>query len=597
MAVIRTNARSFNGGEVTPEFWGNYADQKYQTGLALCRNFLPLPHGPAQSRPGTAYVRAAKDSTKRVRLIPFSFSTTQTMVIELGAGYFRFHTMGGTLLSAPNVPYEITNPYAEADLFDIHYVQANDVLTLVHPNYPPRELRRLGALNWQLTTILFSSTLVAPANVVATATLAPEPNNQRTYSYVVTTVSPDGKDESVQSLVATCTNNLLQTGAYNTITFDAVAGATRYNVYRDTVGLFAYVGQTTTTSFRDDNIAEDYSKTPPIALNPFVGMGNYPGAVSYYEQRRVFAGTTNAPQTVFLTKTGTESNLNYSVPTRDDDGISFRIAAREANTIRHVVPLQNLVLLTSSAEFRITSVNSDAITPTSISVKPQSYVGANNVQPVIVNNNLIYAAARGGRVRELAFNFNYQGYVTGDLSLRAPHLFDGLTIVDMAFVKSPQPVVYFVSSNGKLLALTYVPEQQISSWSQHDTDGFYESVTAVAEGDFDALYCVVRRTVNGQSVRYVERFASRLFLDPADAFFVDAGMTYSGAPATTISGLTWLEGKTVNILADGAVHPQRVVTGGSITLDNPASKVQIGLPITADIQTLPMAVGLDNGAA
>ena len=291
-----------------------------------------------------------------------------------------------------------------------------------------------------------------------------------------------------------------------------------------------------------------------------------------------------------MTRSGTESNLSFSIPTRDDDAIRFRVAAREANTIRHIVPLGDLILLTGSAEWRITSVNSDVLTPTTISVRPQSYIGANNVQPVIVNNNLLYAASRGGHVREMAYNDQAGGFVTGDLSLRAPHLFDSLTIADMAFAKAPQPIIWFVSSNGKLLGLTYVPEQQVGAWHQHDTDGNFESVAVVAEGDEDALYAVIRRTVDGNSVRYVERMASRLFVDPADAFFVDAGATYDGAPVTTISGLTWLEGKTVSILADGAVHPQRVVTAGSITLDVEASKVQVGLPYESDLQTLPMAI-------
>ena len=277
------------------------------------------------------------------------------------------------------------------------------------------------------------------------------------------------------------------------------------------------------------------------------------------------------------------------VPT--DEG---RVAAREANTIRHIVPLTQLLLLTSSAEWRVTSVNSDAITPNTISVRPQSYVGASNVQPVIINNSLIYGAARGGHVRELGYSWQANGFITGDLSLRAAHLFDTFDVVDMTYAKAPQPLVWFISTSGKLLGLTYVPEQQIGAWHQHDTDGVFESCTVVAEGSEDVLYCVIRRTIGGNSVRYVERMASRQFTDQADAFFVDCGLTYSGAPATTISGLTHLEGKTVSILADGAVHPQRVVTGGAITLDQAASKVQIGLPITADLQTLPMAAQIDG---
>jgi hypothetical protein len=154
--------------------------------------------------------------------------------------------------------------------------------------------------------------------------------------------------------------------------------------------------------------------------------------------------------------------------------------------------------------------------------------------------------------------------------------------------------VWFVSSNGNLLGLTYVPEQQIGSWHHHETDGVFESIATVAEGNEERLYAVVRRTINGQTVRYVERMASLLVSDIADCFFVDAGSTYSGAPATSITGLDWLEGETVAILADGAVQNQKKVTGGAITLDHPASTVHVGLPYTADLQTLPPALQVDG---
>ena len=593
MANIRTLQRSFSGGEISPEMFGRNDDAKYQSGLARCRNFITKPQGPAENRPGFAFVRAVKDSTKKVRLIPFTYSTTQTMVIEMGPGYFRFHTQGATLMSG-GVPYEIANPYAEADLFDVHYVQSADVLTLAHPNYAPRELRRLGATNWQLTTLSFAAPIAAPG--APTLVAAGHTAVKYTYYYVVTAVDSEGVSESAASAASSVGGNLFETGATVTISWAAVTGASRYNVYKLQGGLYGYIGQTTGLSIVDDNISPDLGKTPPLYDSVFGGAGDYPGAVSYFEQRRCFAGTTNKPQNIWMTKSGTESNMSYSLPIRDDDRIAFRVAAREANTIRHIVPLTQLLLLTSSAEWRVTSVNSDAITPSTISVCPQSYVGSSNVQPVIINNTLIYGAARGGHVRELAYNWQASGFITGDLSLRAPHLFDTFDIVDMAYAKAPQPMVWFVSTSGRLLGLTYVPEQQVGAWHWHDTDGVFESCTVVAEGGEDALYCVIRRTINGNSVRYVERMASRQFTDQADAFFVDAGATYSGVPADVISGLGYLEGKTVSILADGAVHPQRVVTGGSITLDIEASTVQIGLPIEADLQTLPLAVQLQDGS-
>lgn len=730
MPNIRTLARSFNGGEVTPEFYGQLADSKFQTGLALARNMEILAHGPAQNRGGFAFVRATKDSgSKKSRVIPYSYSTTQTFCIEMGAGYFRFHTNGATLLvsgapaysgatayvpgnvvvqggvnyyctanttgnAPPNATYwyampagnifEVPNSFAEADLFDIHYVQSQDVLTLVHPNYPPSELQRRGAIYWTLVAESFASDLTAPGSVVATPSAV---DTTTTYNYKVTAVGDTGVQESLASANASCTNNLLTSGRYNTITWAAATGATRYNVYKQSNGLYGYVGQTDALTFKDDNITADISKTPPIQSTPFTGASNYPGAVSYFEQRKTYAGTLNKPQNLWLTQSGTETNLGYGIPTRDTDAIAFRIAAREANTIRHIVPLNQLILLTSSAEYRVTSVNSDALTPTSISVRPQSYVGASNVQPVIINNNLLYAAARGGHVRELGYSWQQQAYTSGDLSLRAPHLFDGYTILDMAFAKSPQPIAWMPSSSGNLLGITYVPEQSIGAWHHHDSftkaaQSLIESVCVVAEGDEDVLYAVIQRVINNTVVRYIERKHSRLFTEAQDQFFVDAGASYdvpltitgvtstnpvvvtaaahgfsngdlvdisrvvglaivdaggvvtslingkrykvsaastntfaltdqdSGANidgstwppylnggyvrkaiSTISSGLSHLEGETVSILGDGAVMPRQVVTGGALpaALDNPCSRIQIGLPVTSDMQLLPTA--------
>jgi hypothetical protein len=722
MASVRHLFRSFAGGEMSPEMFGRVDDAKFQTGAAKVRNFVPMPQGPLENRAGFAFVREVKDSTKKARLLPFTYSTTQTMVIELGAGYIRFHTQGATLgpgtpaayngattyavgalvsysganyyciaATTGNLPtnttywyalpagiYEIPNPYAESDLFDIHYVQSADVLTLVHPNYAPRELRRLGATSWTLTTISFASSISAPAAPTLTESL---PHSEYNYTYVVTSLASDGISESAASSSSTINGDFGQSGYYITISWGAVSGASRYRIYKLQGGLYGFIGETATTSIVDDNIAPDMSITPPVYDTVFASSGNYPGAVSYFEQRRIFAGTTNAPQTLWMTRSGTESDMSYSIPTEDTDRINFRVAAREANTIRHIVPLTQLLALTSAAEWRISPVNSDVITPTTISVRPQSYIGASNVQPSIVNNTVVYGAARGGHVRELGYSWQASGFVTGDLSLRAAHLFDNYEISDMCYSKSPQPVLWFVSSTGYLLSLTYVPDQQIGAWAWHDTDGTFESCTSVAEGSEDALYAVVKRTIGGTTKRYVERMASRQVGELKNCFHVDSGLTFNGTnttattvtvtggtawdssevltitasgaifqyPATTdvgdaivltatdgtqyrltilsttsttvatarvdktlavafrgvatatwafardsISGLSHLEGKTVSILADGAVMPQRTVTSGAVTLQRPSVVVQVGLPYQSDLQTMPISMNVDG---
>lgn len=640
MPNIRTYARSFIGGEVTPEFFGQIADAKFQTGLAKCRNFVVLPHGPVANRPGTKFVKAVKTAAKRTRLIPFIYSSTQTFAVEVGDGYLRFHTQGATLLAGspaayngataytvgdlvssggvnyyciaattgnapPNATYwyampadgtyEIPTPYAEANLFALHYVQSQDVLTIVHPSYAPRELRRYSATKWVLATISFASDLAAPGSVTATPSAV---DVTTTYSYKVTAVDSTGREEGLPSSAATCTNNLLTAGRYNTVGWAAVSGAVRYNVYKQDNGLYGYIGQTDGTTFRDENITADLSKTPPIANTPFSGSDNYPSAVTYYEQRRVFGGTNNKPQSFWLTRTGTESNLAYSIPTRDDDAIAYRIAARERNAIKHLVPLTSLLALTSSAEFGIASSDSGAITPATTTIRPQSYVGANDMQPLVINNTVLFGAARGGHLRELGYNWQAQGFLTGDLCLRAPHLFDNYDLEDGAYAKAPYPIVWTISSSGKLLGMTYIPEQQVGPWHQHDSytgDGQYmsefESVCVVPEGAEDAVYVVVKRYINGSNVRYVERFNQRYFSAAEDAYFVDCGVTYDGTPVDTVSsGLSHLEGEVVNILVDGAVHPQRTVASGTVTLDVEGSVIHIGLPIEADLQTLPLVL-------
>lgn len=667
--------RSFAGGEITPELAGRIDLTKYQTGLALARNFITLPHGPATRRPGFEFVRAAGDSTRAVRLIPFAFSATQTVVLEFGHEYIRFHIEGATLLDpGTGLPYSIATPYQSADLFDLHHAQSADIITITHPGYATRELARNAATDWTLTEVSFAAPSNAPTGVTATPTVAVSTNLTQA-KYVVTAVQADGVTESLASATASATNNLTLAGNYNTITWTGVDGAPRYNVYKLRGGVFGYIGQvvpaagvtktlgsmlqgtpfsqsktvtanTTTAhgfstgdyvliegadyswwngyfqitvvdadtftfvsskktfaagsggtvsipslSLTDDNVLADTTQSPPediIALNS--GAGDYPAATVYHEQRRWFAGTNDKPQVLWATRTGTEANLTSSIPSREADGMELRIAASQYNQIRHLVALSDLIALTAGGEFRVYSEGAPAITPTSVTIKPQGYSGASNVQPVVTTGSILYVQAQGSRVRELAYSWEANAYRTTDVSIMAPHRFNGYGVTQMAFTRAPDATLWVVRDDGTLLGMTYVPDQQVYGWHAHDTDGAFESVCVVSEGNEDVLYAVVRRTIGGTALRYVERLHTRMFTEVEDAFYVDSGLTYSGTPVTTLSGLGHLEGKVVDILTDGAVHPQRTVTAGAITLDYAASKVHVGLPMTSDLRTLPLAM-------
>ena len=299
-----------------------------------------------------------------------------------------------------------------------------------------------------------------------------------------------------------------------------------------------------------------------------------------------------------MTRSATESNLTQSVPLRDDDAIVMPIKASQQNRIRHLVPLVDLLAFTVGGEFRIFAKNSDALTPASATPKAQSYVGANNVQPAIAENAVLYAQASGGHVREFAYTgegLAGAAFSNLDISVLAPHLFDGYTMVDMAFSRtSTCPVLWVVRSDGVLLGMTYVPGQNVRAWHQHTTDGLFESVCCVAENGEDVLYAVVQRAINSRQVRSIERLHTRQFTNQEDAFFVDCGLSYSGAATTTITGLWHLEGRSVVALADGAVVDGLTVTAGTVELPALASVAHVGLVINAELQTLPVSYQTDE---
>ena len=602
MATQRIYSRSFAGGLVSRDMWGRVDDGKYQTGLAECLNFIVRPQGAAENRPGTTFVNFAKYDDRPCRVIPFVFNSTQVMALELGHNYIRFHAMGQTLMNG-GVPYEIFAPWTSDMVMDIHYVQSADVVTLVHPGMAPRELRRLGALSWQLVIPSFATPMWAGSVNVSTYN-ADTSAITMSYQYAVTSIRASDGAESVVIELAPVTNNLFVTGSTNTITVTSSDTTIRgFVVYKKSGGQYGYIGRLTSSAgghLVDNNIAADMSRTPPLYDDTI--QSAYPSAVGYYEQRKVFAGGDNTPQNVWMTRSGTENQMTYSIPVRDDDRVAFKIAAREVDAIRHLVPMNNLLALTSSAEWRISAGSADAVTPTNISAKPQSYVGASNVQPVVVNNTAIFCGARGGHLFELGYNWQAQGYATGDLSLRNADLFEYKAVKDLAYAKAPYPIVWAISSDGSLLGMTYIPEQQIGAWHRHTTqNGSFESICTMAEyAEQDMPYLVVKRTLGGTQRRCIERLLWRKVSAEVEggqiqySHFLDCGISSDyGYPSGVITGLNHLEGETVHILVDGIVEPPQVVSGGAVRVDRPVVVASVGLPIEARIRTLPVAIGGD----
>lgn len=591
--------RSFAGGEIAPALYGRADQAKYATGARQILNFMVQRFGGVTNRAGSKLVRETVGSTagKTTRLRRFVYNAAQTYCLELGNYTLRLTQVGvpvtvsgltawnsgtayatGELCSYSGVnyyaktgstnkqpdtnptewyampvdgTYEIPTPYAHADLRRLQFKQSADVMTLVHPTYPVYELRRYAATKWILAAAVFAPSIAAPGSVTAT----PGAAGAVAFGYKVTAVLPDTYEESLGSTAATCNAAIPSTTTPNVVAWAAVAGALEYNVYKDANGVYGYIGTARGLSFKDINYLPSVTDTLATPATVFAATGEYPATMAYFQQRACYAGATNTPEKIKMSRTGVYHDFSVSSPLQDDDAIGFSIAGREVNEVRHLVDLGKLVVLTSGGEHIITGDGNGVVTPVAINPQQQGYRGSSTIEPVIIGNSAVFVQARGSIIRDLRYDLQVDGYTGRDLTIFAPHLFDGHQIVAWAFQENPHSVVWVVRDDGVMLGLTYVREHEVWGWFRVTTDGLYLDVECVPEGDEDAVYLVVQRTINGVARRFMERFASRRVTDVAvDAFFVDCGGTYDGrnTGSTTLTltgGSTWSYTEDLTLVA------------------------------------------------
>lgn len=589
MANTRISQVSFSRGEFCPPLYMRTDLEQYSIGLKTLKNGFVHQEGCVSNRFGLEYVGQVKDSSKKVRLIPFTFNSEQTYIIEAGDKYFRFIQDGGYILDSNDEIYEIATPYAAEDLQYLKFAQSADVLTITHLNYAPKELVRYDHDNWVLSSILFEPSITPPTNVTASWS-GDTGSNMRTYTYLVTAVDEDTLEESARSNEVSVSGHreaYWTTSEYMTINWTAVSGATEYNIYRSVNGIFGYVGTSKTNSFTDDNIEPDLSETAPIQKNPFANDNN-PSCCAYYQQRKIYANTVNNPQTLYASQTATSNNFNCSRPLIATDAVDVPLADREVNEIRHLIPFKDLIALTSNSEYKINGADGKfEANPMPVATIQSSY-GSSHVQPVVSGSMVIFVEAGGGVIRELGYDYLSDSYDGDELSLYASHLFEGKEIIYIAYAKAPYRIVFVVFDDGSLATLTYNKKQKLCGWGRQETQGTFESVAVIREGKEDIAYFVIKRNINGQDVKYVERTKSRIVKNAKTAFLVDCGLSaHFNSPVVNVSGLDHLANTNVIALADGGVITDlKVSADGKITLPKETTDLVVGLPYEFEFETL-----------
>lgn len=315
----------------------------------------------------------------------------------------------------------------------------------------------------------------------------------------------------------------------------------------------------------------------------------YPSCSGQFDQRRVFAGSLKNPLKLWMTNAGSQNLMTVHTPLQDDDRIEIVALASDADIIKHIVAMDSLILFTGSSELRVFSQTGGGLGPRNIAVRAQSYVGANDVKPVVAKNTIVYVSARGAHPQGLNYTEASGLYMSQDLGVRCTHLFDGKNIVDMALSKTPEQLLFVVSTDGTLLTCNFLPEQNVNAWSRIRTDGEVTSVSAVAEGVEDRVYVAVKRMIDGEIHYYLECMAPSLYGSDADARCLDSYIEHTfDEPVDNITGLGHLNGKTVLVVGDGEVQTPKTVHEGKIKLDKKATHFVIGLPYESRIVTVPL---------
>jgi len=663
MARVAVQLTNFTGGELSPRLDGRNDLNKYSSGCKTLENMIIYPHGSAARRSGSRFIAEVKSSAAKTRLIPFEFSTTQTYMMEFGNQYIRFYKDNGQILEGDktisgatqanpvvitatshgysngdeisitsvsgmtelnnkrylvankttntfeitdvdgtningtsftaytsggvaNRVYEISTPYLTAELFDIKYAQSADVMYITHPNHEVEKLSRTGHTSWTLSDVDFTKGPMQDANTTDT-TLNPGQSAVGTgISLVASAVT--GINSGSGFLSTDVGRFVFLNGGYAKIT-----GVT----------------DTTNATITIITALSSASATADWRLGSFSDTTGHPSSVTFFEQRLVFAGTSNEPQTLFFSRSGDYENMDANIggTIADDDAIIYTIASNQVNAIRFMTATRTLIVGTAGGEFTVSGGGTDvAITPTNILIKKQSNHGAANVDAISAGNATLFLQRAKRKIRELAYNFDVDGYLAPDMTILAEHITEG-GITQMAYQQEPNQIVWMTRNDGELIGLTYQREQQVTAWHRQIFGGVFgsgnavcESVAVIPTDDTEyQVYVIVKRTINSVTRRYVEYLNNYDFTETDNTTFnfLDSQLEYSGSATTTITGLEHLEGQAVSILADGSTHPDKTVSSGAITLDRSSTKVKVGLSYTSLLQTMRLDAGAANGTS
>ncbi|MBO6246921.1 MAG: hypothetical protein J6N55_11685 [Anaerovibrio sp.] len=632
---------AFTGGEISTDVASRIDLDKYQMALMQAENAIIRPYGAVKKRPGFIYCGGTKYQDKKCILVKFAYSVNVSYMLEIGHQYIRIWKNNQYLnieLSTPFTESELPNlRYVQS--VDIMYITSGTHPVMKLMRYAENNWQ-IQEVDWQVVPFgelqPDETNYLTPSGTSGNITITAS-KDTFTANDVGSWISLEQRIGSSTVSISNGTSSVVAVGdtwkiiCHGTwsgsvtiqISYDGgntwlderkYTGAGDYNptesgtveayclmrVVASTGGgltcdftAFSYThyGSVKITGYTDAKhvtaiVKEKLGGTVATTDWKFSCWGpsqGYPYTVTLFQDRLCLGGNEKFPMRVWMSRTGDYENFKVkkeSGNVTDDSAVSADLLCLKAYRIMHMDAGNDLLILTEGNEWSISGA--ETVTPSNITPRTQQNFGANNTHTIRVGNRLVYVQRRGSIVRDMEYAYATDSYGGYDLTLLAKHLIKGRELVDCTFAQEPDSVLYYVRNDGQVLCLTYIMEQKVYAWSHIVTDGIVESICSTEYGNNDIVYAVIKRTINGQTKRYIERLdIDRDSSNQQDYIMMDcaARLVYSTATAT-ITGLNHLEGKTVLAMGDGYLFEPKTVSSGTITLEQPVNNVVVGLPYT-----------------
>lgn len=584
--MINKTQNSFSSGIISTELLGRIDFEKIKSGLRQCENFIVRPVGGVQYAAGTKYVTEAKDVS---RFIPFVENKTYIYCLEFSDKLIRVIDETGEVAS-------IETTFEESEIDLIKYAQYKNQLYLTHENHRPSVLEHTKE-GWSLRDLLFNGTFVDNSKIKSitlksgTHLLPDKKVLYDKWQYAVS-ISDADKNESLAKLSSTLSNDISLSQQPITISCELTTteGIDTINFYRVSGGEFYFVQKIsveegkTTYSFEDGGLAIDGTKAIKQEFTDF--DNEYPRCVAFYNQRLIYASTKSKPNDIWGSNVGKFEDFTNTINLSASEAFNLTLASGTLDEIESMIPLSSLIVFSSGKIWRV-----DGTSVSNMSAQIESYSSISELAPNATKKSILYIDASLNTISNFVYSYELNGFVGQNLDILSRELFDGYKFVAQSFRNNPFPVFFCVREDGVMLALTYLREENIYAWAKMTTQGEYKDVCCLISQVNDKIFCKVKRK-NGY---FIEMFANQISANESskDSCYLHSAKIITDNNSDTVTGLDWLVGEKVCVLADGNVY-ESVVVGedGSITVDGISQykRIVVGLPYKGLIETISMEV-------